>query len=189
MIPTPNPFLYFNMNLAGIMSEDFADSTDGLCLSLWFNGCDIRCKGCHNKQYWDVKNEIDNDQIVLHIIEDLEEALEKGYPKSLSILGGEPLSLDNRGDCYDILLRVRRALPTVKIRLWTGRTEEQLLEESKSDPRIASIMRWVDEMIVGPFIEELKDLNLPLRGSSNQKILKNSFDYRVDAGKLFYIER
>lgn len=171
------------------MSEDFADSTDGLCLSLWFNGCDIRCKGCHNFQYWDVKNEIDNDQIVLHIIEDLEEALGKGYPKSLSILGGEPLSPDNRGDCYDILLRVRRALPTVKIRLWTGRTEEQLLEESKSDPRIASIMQWVDEMIVGPFIEELKDLNLPLRGSSNQKILKNSFDYRVDAGKLFYIER
>ena len=177
------------MNLAGIMSEDFADSVDGLCLSLWFNGCDIRCKGCHNKQYWDIKNEVDNDQIVLYIIEDLEEALAKGYPKSLSILGGEPLSPDNRGDCYDILSRVRKALPTIKIRLWTGRTEEQLLEESKSDPRVASIMQWVDEMIVGPFIEELKDLSLPLRGSSNQKILKKFSDYRVDDGKLFYIEK
>lgn len=177
------------MNLAGIISEDLADSTDGFCLSLWFNGCDIRCKGCHNKQFWDIKNEVDNDQIVLHIIKDLEEAITKGYSKSLSILGGEPLSPDNRGDCYDILSRVRKALPTIKIRLWTGRTEEQLLEESKTDPRIASIMQWVDEMIVGPFIEELKDLSLPLRGSSNQKILKKFSDYRVDDGKLFYIKK
>ena len=65
------------MNLAGIISEDLADSTDGFCLSLWFNGCDIRCKGCHNKQFWDIKNEVDNDQIVLHIIKDLEETIEE----------------------------------------------------------------------------------------------------------------
>ena len=50
------------MNYAGIIFSDIADSDDGECTSLWFNGCDVRCKGCHNKSLWDEVCYKDNEE-------------------------------------------------------------------------------------------------------------------------------
>jgi anaerobic ribonucleoside-triphosphate reductase activating protein len=169
------------MNVSGFMKEDMVNSVDGICMSLWFSGCDIHCDGCHNQNYWEPKNApaATPENLADYAQEEFMDAKEYGIRKSLSILGGEPLAPFNRKDLKQFLhILTTRFADYPYIRLWTGRTKEQLLEESKTDPDICSILSMVDEIIVGPFIKSLKK-DLPLRGSSNQEILKKDEDFSI----------
>ena len=157
------------MNFASIMENDIVDSDDGVCVSLWFSGCDVHCKNCHNQSLWDPKSGIQmpNDEVIVR----LESALyENGLTRSLSVLGGEPLMPANRADCAYILKTLREKHPDLHIRLWTGHIYEDLLKEN--DPNLQTIFSVVNTLIDGPFIEEKKDLSIKLRGSSNQRIIK-----------------
>ena len=40
------------MKYAGLMENDFTDG-DGVCVSLWTQGCPHHCPGCHNPETWD----------------------------------------------------------------------------------------------------------------------------------------
>lgn len=174
------------MNFAGFLEDDIADSFDGFCMSLWFNGCDIRCPGCHNKHLWDTKNIIDNALIKNKICLTYKESKERSVPKSLSILGGEPLAIDNRDDLYEIVKSVHIRHPDIVMRLWTGRTNEQLACLCEEEPKVAEILKLMKTIIVGPYVESLKD-NKPYRGSSNQEILENGKDYEIKDGHYIYI--
>lgn len=168
------------MNILGLMKEDMVNSIDGICMSIWFSGCDIHCKGCHNQNYWEPKDipEVTPAKLAAVVQGEYEDCIEYGFRKSLSILGGEPLAPFNRKDLKQFLYELKAYTDHPYIRLWTGRTKEQLLEESKIDVSICSILSIIDEIIVGPFIESLKK-DLPLRGSSNQEILKKDEDYFI----------
>ena len=157
------------MNFASIIENDIVDSDDGVCVSLWFSGCDVHCPNCHNSTLWDPNSgtKISNDEIVTK----LESALySNGLERSLSVLGGEPLMPANRADCAYILKALREKHPTLKIRLWTGHIYEDLLSED--DPNLQTIFSVVNTLIDGPFIEAKKDLSIKLRGSSNQRIIQ-----------------
>jgi anaerobic ribonucleoside-triphosphate reductase activating protein len=93
----------------------------------------------------------------------------------LSILGGEPLSKlsDNRKVTIDFAKEVKEKFPIKNIALWTGYT----IEEIKNDNSMKDILKYIDVLIDGPFIEELKDLSIPFRGSSNQRILYKGQDF------------
>lgn len=164
------------------MKEDMVNSVDGICMSLWFSGCDIHCKGCHNQAYWKPR---DNPEVTPYKLAELTtkeyfDSKELGIKKSLSILGGEPLAPFNRQDLEHYLNDLTNDFTKdIYIRLWTGRTREQLLEESKKDMSLCAILATVDEIIIGPFVESLKK-DLPLRGSSNQEILKYGEDYTIE---------
>jgi anaerobic ribonucleoside-triphosphate reductase activating protein len=87
----------------------------------------------------------------------------------LSILGGEPLSKlsDNRKQVILLAKEVKEKFPTKSIWIWSG----YLLDEIQTDDSMKDILKYVDVLIDGPFVEELKDLSIPFRGSSNQRIL------------------
>ena len=176
------------MNVVGIIEEDFADSVDGIAYSIWFGGCDIRCPGCHNRTHWDLdpRNEYPVDLILQKTIASFQLSEARGIKKSLAILGGEPLAPFNRNDLYFFLLYFRKLKPEVKIRIWTGRTVEQIQKECKDAQVLVDIFNMADEVIVGPFIEKLK-ANLPLRGSSNQRILIKGKDYKVENEILTFL--
>ena len=157
------------MNFASIIENDIVDSDDGVCVSLWFSGCDVHCSNCHNSMLWDPNSgtKISNDEIITK----LESALySNGLERSLSVLGGEPLMPANRADCAYILKTLREKHPTLKIRLWTGHIYEDLLSED--DPNLKTIFSVVNTLIDGPFIEAKKDLSIKLRGSLNQRIIQ-----------------
>ena len=157
------------MNFASIIENDIVDSDDGVCVSLWFSGCDIHCPNCHNSMLWDPNygTKIPNDEIVTKLENYL---YSNGLERSLSVLGGEPLMPANRADCAYILKTLREKHPTLKIRLWTGHIYEDLLSED--DPNLKIIFSVVNTLIDGPFIEAKKDLSIKLRGSSNQRIIQ-----------------
>lgn len=155
------------MNFAGINENDVADCDDGLCVSLWFQGCPHHCPFCHSSSTWDVNcgSIINNDDVVERLSEMI---AEDGIMRNLSILGGEPLAEYNRADCYYIISNIRKMFPNIKIYLWTGYTKEEL--DSMRDIIIEGIFCYINVLIDGRYVHELRDTSLRLRGSSNQKV-------------------
>lgn len=155
------------MRYAGLLKNDIVDGDDGICVSLWMQGCPHHCKGCHNPETWDFEGgkEIEINDLVKQIISSISE---NGIIRNFSILGGEPLAPQNIENTYYILNEVKKAYPEIKVYLWTGYTYEKIKKEAKK------IFKLVDVLIDGPYIESLRDLTLKLRGSSNQRVIKLS---------------
>lgn len=157
------------MNYTEMIDQDVVNGT-GIRVALFVAGCDHRCKGCFNKlsQSYKVGK--------LFTIEDEErliQALDKPYIDGLSILGGDPLANGNVNDIYNLLRRIKHRLPKKTVWLWTGDTLEQIQLSSKKK---AIVDNYVDYLVDGEFVEELKDLKLSFRGSSNQKIYHKGVD-------------
>lgn len=160
------------MRIAGIIDDDIVDSDDGIAVSLWTVGCPHHCKGCHNQNLWDY--DAGQDIPIKMVIDELKQKINKnGVMRNLSILGGEPLDPQNVKDVDEVLKGIRAAYPNIKIYLWTGYTFEEL--EKRTDVRGA--LRNVDVLIEGRFVEELKQ-DLPLRGSSNQRVYVRGKDLK-----------
>ena len=154
------------MRIAGIIEDDIVDCDDGFAVSLWTVGCPHHCKGCHNQNLWDYG--AGQDIPIKTVINEIKEKINKnGIMRNFSVLGGEPLDPQNIKDVLTVLKEIRAAYPNIKIYLWTGYTLEELQERKEFD----EVLKYVDILIEGRFVEELKQ-NLPLRGSSNQRVFK-----------------
>lgn len=165
------------IRIADIKYNDTVNG-EGLCVSVWFQGCDIRCPGCHNAHIWDENGGTKIEDTELHNI--VIEALHKNnIMRNLSLLGGEPLSHNNIRHTLKLIDKIQATYPDIKIFLWTGYNFEYshffpfFLPERVDLAVGREIMTKVDYIISGPFIQEQKDLTLWLRGSRNQKVWKN----------------
>lgn len=160
------------MRYAGLMKNDFTDG-ENISVSFWVQGCPWHCKGCHNPQTWDFKGGKELPPDFLKIIDDAITA--NGIQRNFSILGGEPLCLENKSLVNEIVAHVRNTFPNIKIYIWTGDTIKHL--QKLNDPEINCILTNIDVLIDGPFIQEERDITLKLRGSSNQRILYKGKDF------------
>lgn len=155
------------MKYAGLMQNDFADGK-GVCVSLWTQGCPHKCFHCQNPQTWDFNGgyEVPND-LRGTIIKAISA---NGIQRNFSILGGQPLCDQNLDFVLNIIQAVRVAYPNIIIYIWSGYTFEELLE--RKDDRIKEILKNANFLIDGRYVDELRDVTLPLRGSSNQRIIQ-----------------
>lgn len=138
---------------------------EGIGVSLFVQGCNFHCKGCFNKDTWNFKggkewNKDTEDQFILFC--------KNPYINHISILGGEPLQQDN--DLLNLLVRIKEEVGK-PILLWTGYKFHNIPEDKKA------ILKYVDEITDGQFVEELKDYKLKFKGSSNQNVYKKGIDY------------
>lgn len=160
------------MKYYGYMPNDFING-ENISVSLWTAGCPHRCKGCHNSEMWDYEN---GYEVPIDIKGQLIKAISaNGLVRNFSILGGEPLSEENRDFILTIIQAIRTAYPSIKIFLWTGYTIEEL--KNMEDEKINSILENIDVLIDGKYDESLRNVTLELRGSSNQRILKRNIDF------------
>ena len=159
------------MNYAKIYKADVANYL-GFRVSLFVSGCARNCKGCFNKEAQDPAfGKPFDDKAKQKIFKELEH----DWCRGLSLLGGEPLSKlsDNRKTVIAFAKEVKEKFPTKDIAIWSGYT----LEEIQADDTMKDILKYVDVLVDGPFIEEQKDLSVPFRGSSNQRILHKGQDF------------
>lgn len=155
------------MKYAAIKENDIVDG-EGICVSFWTQGCPFRCKGCHNPETWSFDGGIEEDENIL--LNKILYLIDKNnVQRNLSILGGEPLCKQNREFVAKLVIATKRRFPNIKIFLWTGYEIEFL--KNINDSNIKIILKNIDTLIDGPFIEEQRDISLKLRGSKNQRVL------------------
>ena len=167
--------MWTNARLADIKYNDIVDCDQGICVSLWLQGCPFHCKGCHNEVTWDFQGGRPIPENIKQLI--INGISENNIKRNFSLLGGEPLCPENLNFSADILNAVRTAYPTIKIFVWTGYTIEQLKYRMDQEPQIKQILSKIDVLIDGPYIESQRDITLPLRGSRNQRVLYHGVDF------------
>lgn len=151
------------MNYCKYIAIDVVNGEGTRC-TLFVAGCEHHCKGCYNKSTWSSEaGFLFDKELENRIIADLQNT--RIPLKGLSLSGGDPLMPCNLSAVYSLCERVKRETGK-SIWLWTGYTFENLSETQKT------ILKYVDVLIDGKFVEELKDLSLPFRGSSNQRIIE-----------------
>lgn len=162
------------MRYAGLIENDFA-AGDGVCVSFWVQGCPHHCPGCHNPETWDFEA---GKQLPENILDKIDEAiLANGIKRNLAILGGEPLCFENISLVFSILYHIRFKFPGITIYLWTGYTLEELKQLDYYEIAIKPTIDLTNVLIDGPYIEEQRDITLPMRGSRNQRILYKGKDF------------
>lgn len=150
------------MNYESITTCDVCNG-EGIGVVLWVSGCDIHCPGCHNKSTWDPKSGKEFNTQALELIY---KELKRPEITRLTISGGHPLMPCNKRKVELIIKEVKELFPDKKIWLYTGYNYEELDEECNH------ICNLCDVIVDGPYIEKLRDLSLPFRGSSNQRIIR-----------------
>ena len=155
------------MRIAGLNKNDFTDG-QGVCVALWVQGCPHHCPNCFNPETWDFEGGVAAPSDLRGEI--VKAISANGITRNFSILGGEPLCEENLDGVLNIITAVRIAYPDIKIYIWSGYTFAELLK--RKDNRINKILKQANYLIDGKYDENLKDTTLPLRGSSNQKIIE-----------------
>lgn len=158
------------MNYANIKETDVANGT-GVRVSLFVSGCTHHCKNCFNQMTWDFKY---GEKFTTETEDKLLKLLEPSYINGLTLLGGEPLEPINQRGLLPFLKRVREKFGESKtIWCYSGyKFDEELLGESRARCEVTDeVLSLIDVLVDGEFVEELKNLSLKFRGSSNQRII------------------
>ena len=158
------------MRIADVKYNDIVDG-EGVCVSVWFQGCPFHCKGCHNPETWDFEGgyEIEYNVLKKNVLNKLNE---NNVLRNLSFLGGEPLCDENIKYTTDLAKSAKEKYPSIKIYCWTGNLLENIIKKYGKE-----ILTNIDVLIDGPFLLNQRDITLKLRGSKNQRILQKNIDF------------
>lgn len=163
------------MRYAGLITNDFT-AAPGVSVSFFTQGCPHRCTGCHNPETWSFDG---GKEFTFEVLEEIIAALTANdINRNFCVMGGEPLCEENLFLTNLVISHIREKVPGVRIYVWTGYTYENLLQ--KTDPHLKKILDTADVLIDGPYVQELRDITLPLRGSSNQRIINLTFEENFD---------
>ncbi len=160
------------MNYGTIKDCDIANGP-GVRVSLFVSGCRHHCKGCFNPETW-------NFQYGQPFTEETEaqilNALSPSYIQGFTLLGGEPFEPENQRVLVTLLKKIRQAYPEKDIWCYTGYLYDvDLPEGGKVHTEVTDeMLSYIDVLVDGEFVEELKDITLVFRGSSNQRIVNLS---------------
>lgn len=157
------------MHYGEIKKCDIANG-EGVRVSLFVSGCTHHCKGCFNAETWDFTfGQPYTDETEAEILE----LLSKNYISGLTLLGGEPFEPANQRALLPLLKKAKQNFPEKNIWCYTGYLfDKELRQESRARCEVTDkMLSLIDVLVDGEFKEELKDISLPYRGSSNQRIL------------------
>ena len=157
------------MNYGEIKNYDIANG-EGVRVSLFVSGCTHHCKNCFNPETWSFEygkpfTKETEDYII--------ECLSPDYIDGLSLLGGEPFEPQNQQVLLPFLRRVKSELPDKTIWCYTGYLfDKELLSESRARCEFTDeMLSLIDVLVDGEFVQDLYDISLAFRGSSNQRII------------------
>ena len=159
------------MNYCNIKKFDVANG-EGIRTTLFVSGCRNRCKNCFQPETWSFDYGSYFDEAVW---DEIFATMENSSVRGLTLLGGEPMEPENQEGLLPFLREFKRRYPKKDVWLFTGNLYEELTagvgEHPKSLDITPEILSYVDILVDGRFVEELKRLGLRFRGSANQRII------------------
>lgn len=157
------------MNYCNIKNCDIADGP-GVRVTLFVSGCRNKCKGCFQPETWSFDY---GQKFTKETENQIIEMLSPDYITGLTLLGGEPWEPENQRGLLSFVKRVKETYPDKTIWSYTGYVLENLLTDG-CHPRCEvtdELLSYLDVLVDGKFVEELKDIRLLFRGSSNQRLI------------------
>ena len=157
------------MNYAEIKYCDVANGP-GVRTSLFVSGCSHHCPGCFNEIAWDFNY---GKPFTQDTIDSIIESLKPDYIQGLTLLGGEPFEYSNQKGLLPLVRQVREVLPQKDIWCFTGFLFDKDIIENmcKKWKETNELLSYIDVLVDGRFVEELKNLNLKFIGSENQRTI------------------
>lgn len=173
------------MNYAELKKTDIANG-EGVRVSLFVSGCTRHCKNCFNAVTWDFAY---GKPFTGETEQEIFSALSPDYIAGLSLLGGEPMEIPNQRGLLPFVKKVKERFPHKTIWCYTGNTylNGVLAEEDKNCEATKELLSYIDILVDGPFVEELKDIRLKFRGSSNQRVI-NLNETRKQGKIVLYLQ-
>lgn len=139
----------------------------GVRTTIYLSGCVHRCKNCHNPETWDFNG---GNEFTEETKEELFSYLALPYINGITFSGGDPLC--SYDEVLELTKEIKERFPDKTIWVYTGYTLEELIKGQKE-----AILEYIDVLVDGRYVDELRDVTLPFRGSSNQRILEKGKDF------------
>ena len=136
----------------------------GVRTVLWVSGCDVHCKSCHNQSTWDFNA---GQPFTEDTMQEILLTLTKPYISRFTLSGGHPLDPHNAPKVLEIVKRVKMVFPNKDIWIYSGYVWEDIIK----DNTLKEILECTDVLVDGAYVDELRDISLAFRGSSNQRII------------------
>lgn len=148
------------MNKLSIIDVVYDTTVDGpgFRTAIYASGCSHRCPGCHNPESWDVAKGAS------YTVDGLLTVIQEDEFSNVTFSGGDPLF---QVEGFTELARRIKAETGKTIWCYTGFTFEQVIRSAK----LSQILPFIDVLVDGRYVESLRDLDLPFRGSSNQRLI------------------
>ena len=157
------------MYYSAIKYRDIANGL-GVRTVLFVSGCRNRCEGCFQPETWNFSNgkvfgREEEDAII--------ESLKPDFIRGLTLLGGDPFEPENQEGLIAFMRRVKTKYPDKDVWAYTGYLlDEDLIEGGKNyTPYTDELLSYIDVLVDGPFVLELKSLMLKFKGSANQRVI------------------
>ena len=143
------------------------------------HGCAMRCQYCHNPETWAFTKDTAKTP---------QEAFTAAYRYrnywrgngGLPISGGDPLYTGNREEIERLARKVKLEYPEKNIWLYTGYRWEEI--------SALPLMQYIDVLVDGKFIADLKDTKLHWKGSFNQRIIDVQKSLQSSSLYLYHAE-
>ncbi|WP_461246516.1 anaerobic ribonucleoside-triphosphate reductase activating protein [Treponema sp. R6D11] len=148
------------MKLSGITQESLVDGP-GLRYVIFTQGCPHKCPHCHNPETWDM--DAGKEYSVKQIIRLLKQ--QKKKKQGVTFSGGEPFL--QAAELAEVATAAH--LISWDTVTYTGFTYEELIKDNNNG--VKALLSATDLLIDGKYIHELRSIELPFRGSSNQRII------------------
>ena len=144
-----------------IQTDSIVDG-EGIRSVIWFQGCSHDCPGCHNPETHDFKGgvEVSLDNVKKQI-DELE------FQEGVTFSGGDPMMQ------IEALEELAKYVKAKGMDVWcyTGYTYEQVLDLAKQNIHYMNALKYIDALVDGKFVMDLKSFDVEFRGSSNQRII------------------
>lgn len=138
--------------------------------TLFVSGCTHHCKGCFQPETWDFSY---GDAFTDAVVGEILESLRPTYVDGLTVLGGEPMEPANQRALAPFLEQVKARFPGKTIWVYTGDVYEDLTDSSSARHTECTdrLLACIDVLVDGPYVQELHDISVRFRGSSNQRTI------------------
>ena len=152
-----------------IRKMDIADGP-GVRVSIFMQGCTFNCKNCFNKDTHDFCGGKEfTDETINRVLE----LCDKDHIEGLSILGGEPMHPKNIEGTTKLAKAFKEKFPNKNVWAWSGFLFDRDLKDKE-------VLNYLDTLVDGQYVDELRNPSLKWRGSSNQRVINVQESLRIN---------
>ncbi len=133
----------------------------GVRVSIFTQGCAFNCKNCFNPETHDFTL---GNEFTKETADKIMDLCDKDYIEGLSILGGEPMHPKNIEGTTKLAKAFKEKYPNKSLWVWSGFNFEKDLKDKE-------VMKYVDVLVDGQYVDALRNPTLKWKGSSNQRVI------------------